>query len=270
LPAGGRFVSPLFRGQHMEMEAVVEWVGKFLGRFFGTQNERAIRRYWTIVREKINPLETKMMALPDAAFPKMSQEFRERLAKGQSLDEILPEAFAACREASRRTVKMRHFDVQLIGGIVLHQGKISEMATGEGKTLGATLPLYLNALSGRNVQLVTVNDYLARRDSEWMGPIYRFLGLSVGCLQNGQSPAGHHQPQLRPSRNGRRPHRAAAAGPRQTDAIGGQAARRPAQCPPQPRDGLYNRRPPLPRDASHAEQDTVPQAERASDQSAPR
>src|SRR5262245_21037834 len=116
----------------MDMEVLVEWVGKLLGKVFGTQNERAIRRFWKVVREQINPLEPKMMALADAAFPKLSQDFRERLKKGESLDAVLPEAFAACREASRRAAKMRHFDVQLIGGTVLHQGKISEMATGEG------------------------------------------------------------------------------------------------------------------------------------------
>src|SRR5688572_14332692 len=135
----------------MEIESVIEWVGKLLGRFFGTQNERAVRRYWSTVREKINPLEPRMMALPDAAFPGLTKDFRARLAKGETLDQILPEAFAACREASRRANRMRHFDVQLIGGMVLHEGKISEMATGEGKTLVATLPAYLNALTGKGV-----------------------------------------------------------------------------------------------------------------------
>ncbi len=171
----------------MEMEAVVEWVGKFLGRFLGTQNERAIRRYWTLVREKVNPLEAGMMALPDAAFPKLSQDFRARLAKGETLDDLLPGAFAACREAARRSVRMRHFDVQLIGGAVLHSGRISEMATGEGKTLVATLPAYLNALTGKGVHIVTVNDYLARRDTQWMGPIYDLLGVTVGAIQHEES-----------------------------------------------------------------------------------
>jgi len=171
----------------MDMEVLVEWVGKLLGKVFGTQNERAIRRYWKLVRDQINPLEPKMMALPDGAFPKLSDEFRARLQKGESLDAILPEAFAACREASRRAAKMRHFDVQLIGGAVLHEGKISEMATGEGKTLVATLPAYLNALSGKGVHLVTVNDYLARRDSQWMGPIYDLLGVTVGTIQHDES-----------------------------------------------------------------------------------
>jgi preprotein translocase subunit SecA len=171
----------------MDMEVLVEWVGKFLGKIFGTQNERAVRRYWTLVRDKINPLEPKMMALPDSAFPKLSDEFRARLGKGETLDAILPEAFAACREVSRRAAKMRHFDVQLIGGAVLHEGKISEMATGEGKTLVATLPAYLNALTGKGVHVVTVNDYLARRDTQWMGPIYDLLGVTVGTIQHDES-----------------------------------------------------------------------------------
>jgi preprotein translocase subunit SecA len=171
----------------MDMEVLVEWIGKFLGRLFGTQNERAIRRYWKTVREKINPLESKMMALPDAEFPALTRRFRERLAAGESLDQLLPEAFAACREAARRTVRMRHFDVQLIGGAVLHEGKISEMATGEGKTLVATLAAYLNAIPGKGLHVVTVNDYLARRDTQWMGPIYDLLGIGVGCIQHDES-----------------------------------------------------------------------------------
>ncbi len=171
----------------MDLEGLVEWVGKVLGLVFGTQNERALRRYWKIVREQVNPLEEKMMKLPDSAFPGMSGEFRERLRQGKTLDDILPEAFAACREASRRAIRMRHFDVQLIGGIVLHEGTISEMATGEGKTLVATLPAYLNALTGKGVHIVTVNDYLARRDTQWMGPIYDLLGVSVGAIQHEES-----------------------------------------------------------------------------------
>ncbi|MBI2901540.1 MAG: preprotein translocase subunit SecA, partial [Planctomycetes bacterium] len=169
------------------MEGLVEWVGKVLGFVFGTQNERMLRRYWKTVRERINPLEEKMMALPDAEFPKLSDGFRARLKAGETLDQILPEAFAACREASRRTAKMRHFDVQLIGGMVLHLGKISEMATGEGKTLVATLPAYLNALTRKGVHIVTVNDYLARRDTQWMGPIYDLLGVSVATIQHEES-----------------------------------------------------------------------------------
>jgi preprotein translocase subunit SecA len=171
----------------MDMEGLLDWIGKFLGRLFGSQNERAIRRYWKLVRERINPLEPELMKLPDRAFPGLSAKFRERLGKGESLDALLPEAFAACREAARRSVRMRHFDVQLIGGTVLHEGKISEMATGEGKTLVATLPAYLNALAGKGVHVVTVNDYLARRDTQWMGPIYDLLSVSVGCIQHDES-----------------------------------------------------------------------------------
>ncbi|HEX7900467.1 MAG TPA: preprotein translocase subunit SecA [Planctomycetota bacterium] len=171
----------------MEIDAVVDWVGRLLGRFFGSQNERAVRRFWKTVREKINPLEPKMMALPDAAFPGMTADFRARLAKGETLDQILPEAFAACREASRRANRMRHFDVQLIGGMVLHEGRIAEMTTGEGKTLVATLPAYLNALTKSGVHIVTVNDYLARRDTQWMGSIYDLLGVTVGAIQHDES-----------------------------------------------------------------------------------
>lgn len=132
----------------------------------------------------INALEDKVKALTDEELRNKTEEFRKRLKDGETLDDILPEAFAVVREAARRTLNMRHFDVQLIGGMVLHEGKIAEMKTGEGKTLVATLPAYLNALTGKNVHIVTVNDYLAKRDAEWMGPIYRFLGLSVGYLQN--------------------------------------------------------------------------------------
>src|SRR5258705_11576747 len=164
------------------MEQVLEFVGRVLGRLFGTQNERMLRRYWRIVTDQINPLEARMAALPDAAFPQLTASFKKRLEAGEDILDILPEAFAAVREASRRTLKMRHFDVQLIGGIVLHEGKIAEMGTGEGKTLVATLPAYLNALTGRGVHIVTVNDYLARRDGEWVGPIFEFLFLTVDCI----------------------------------------------------------------------------------------
>jgi preprotein translocase subunit SecA len=150
-----------------------------LGKVVGTANERELKRLSSRVAE-INAFEPEMQKLPDAEFPLRSQQLRERLAKGATLDEILPEAFALCREAGRRTLNMRHFDVQLIGGMVLHEGKIAEMKTGEGKTLVATLPCYLNALEGKGVHVVTVNDYLARRDAAWMGPIYRLLGLTVG------------------------------------------------------------------------------------------
>jgi len=146
-------------------------------------NEREVARLWKMVR-RINALEEKVQALSDEALRQKTEEFRNRLKQGEKLDNLLMEAFAVVREAGRRTIHLRHFDVQLIGGIVLHQGRIAEMATGEGKTLVATLPIYLNALTGKGVHLVTVNDYLARRDAMWMGPIYLSLGLSVGVLQH--------------------------------------------------------------------------------------
>ena len=152
-----------------------------LGKIIGTQNERELKRLSARLGE-INALEPEMQKLPDAEFPLRTQQLRERVSSGESLDAILPEAFALCREAGRRTLAMRHFDVQLIGGMVLHEGKISEMKTGEGKTLVATLPVYLNALEGKGVHVVTVNDYLANRDAAWMGPIYKLLGLSVGVI----------------------------------------------------------------------------------------
>jgi preprotein translocase subunit SecA len=152
-----------------------------LGKVFGTKNERELKRLSGRLAE-INALEPEMQKLPDAEFPLRTSQLKERLAQGATLDEILPEAFALCREAGRRTLNMRHFDVQLIGGMVLHEGKIAEMKTGEGKTLVATLPCYLNSLQGKGVHLVTVNDYLAKRDAAWMGPIYRLLGLSVGVI----------------------------------------------------------------------------------------
>ncbi|MBO8159026.1 MAG: preprotein translocase subunit SecA [Thermosyntropha sp.] len=147
-------------------------------------NEKEIKRISKIV-EKINALEPDFKKLKDEEFPKKTEEFKERLKKGETLDDILPEAFALVREAAYRTLGMRHFDVQLIGGVVLHQGKIAEMKTGEGKTLVATLPAYLNALEGKGVHVVTVNDYLASRDSEWMRPVYEFCGLSVGLIVHG-------------------------------------------------------------------------------------
>ncbi len=150
-----------------------------LKKLFGSRNERLLKQYRKTVVQ-INSLESAISALDDAALQAKTPEFRERLARGEALDALLPEAFAVMREASRRVLGMRHFDVQLIGGIVLHRGKISEMRTGEGKTLVATLPAYLNALAGKGVHVVTVNDYLARRDAEWMGRVHRFLGLSVG------------------------------------------------------------------------------------------
>ena len=159
---------------------------KLLTSIFGSRNQRLLRQYGKFVISA-NDVDARTTALPDDAFPALTAEFRERLAKGATVDEILPEAFAAVREAARRTIGLRHFDVQLIGGIALHQGKIAEMRTGEGKTLVATLPVYLNALPARGVHVVTVNEYLAGRDAEWMGPVYRFLGLTVGVIRSGQS-----------------------------------------------------------------------------------
>ena len=151
---------------------------------FGSRNDRVIRKMRKAV-ERINALEPSMVALSDANLSAKTDELKIRAAKGETLDALLPEAFAVVREASRRVLDMRHFDVQLIGGIVLHEGKIAEMRTGEGKTLVATLPVYLNALTGKGVHVITVNDYLARRDAEWMGQIYRFLGMSVGVVVAG-------------------------------------------------------------------------------------
>jgi preprotein translocase subunit SecA len=151
----------------------------FLQKIFGSRNQRLVKQYQKTVAS-INALEPQIEQLTDDQLRAKTGEFRQRVASGESLDKLLPEAFAVCREASKRTLKMRHFDVQLIGGMVLHYGKIGEMRTGEGKTLVATLPVYLNALSGRGVHVVTVNDYLAQRDAEWMARLYNFLGLSVG------------------------------------------------------------------------------------------
>jgi preprotein translocase subunit SecA len=152
---------------------------RILTRIFGSRNDRLIKRYNKSVQQ-INALEPEISALSDEALRAKTVQFRERLAQGEALDELLPEAFAVVREAGKRALNMRHFDVQLIGGMILHAGKIAEMRTGEGKTLVATLPAYLNALTGRGVHIVTVNDYLASRDAEWMGRVYRFLGLTVG------------------------------------------------------------------------------------------
>jgi preprotein translocase subunit SecA len=152
-----------------------------LAKIFGTKNEREIKTLRPIIAA-INDLEPGLQQLPDAELAQKTQEFKQRVANGEPLDDLLIEAFAVCREAGRRILNMRHFDVQLIGGIVLHRGKIAEMRTGEGKTLVATLPVYLNALEGKGVHVVTVNDYLAKRDAEWMGRIYKFLGMSVGVI----------------------------------------------------------------------------------------
>ena len=151
---------------------------------FKSYSEKEVKRVMTIVK-KINELEPEMEKLSDKELQAKTQEFKNRLANGETLDNILPEAFAVAREGSKRTLGMRHFDVQLIGGIILHQGRIAEMKTGEGKTLVATLPVYLNALTGKGVHVITVNDYLAKRDSEWMGKLYKFLGLSVGLCISG-------------------------------------------------------------------------------------
>jgi preprotein translocase subunit SecA len=159
-------------------------VSNLLTKVFGSKNERELKKIQPAV-VKINALEPRIQAMSDDELKAQAQLFKDRLNNGESLDDLLPEAFATVREASVRTLEMRHFDVQLIGGIVLHQGKIAEMKTGEGKTLAATLPAYLNALSGKGVHIITVNDYLARRDTEWMGHIYNFLGLSVGCILHG-------------------------------------------------------------------------------------
>lgn len=159
-------------------------LGAIAKRVFGSRNDRQVRRMQKTV-SRINALETDMEALSEEALRGKTAEFRDRLERGESLDDLMPEAFAAVREASRRTLGLRHFDVQMIGGIVLHQGRIAEMKTGEGKTLVATLAAYLNALSGKGVHVVTVNDYLARRDAEWMGQIYAYLGMTTGVVVPG-------------------------------------------------------------------------------------
>lgn len=155
---------------------------KFFDRLFNGSNEKEIKKIRKIVEQQINPLEDGLKKLSDSSLANKTNEFKARLAKGETLDDILPEAFAVIREASRRVLGMRHFDTQLIGGIILHRGNIAEMCTGEGKTLVATAPVYLNALEGKSVHVITVNDYLAKRDSEWMGQVYKFLGLSVGLI----------------------------------------------------------------------------------------
>ncbi|MEW5921951.1 MAG: preprotein translocase subunit SecA [Bacillota bacterium] len=155
-----------------------------LKKILGDPNTRVVKKLWRYV-EEVNTYEERMRKLADSEFPEMTARFRERLAAGETLDDILPEAFALVREAARRTLGMRPFDVQVLGGVVLHQGRIAEMKTGEGKTLVATMPAYLNALSGKGVHIVTVNDYLARRDREWMGPVYEMLGLELGVIVHG-------------------------------------------------------------------------------------
>src|SRR5881396_1231904 len=163
-----------------------------LAKVVGTQNERDLKRLRPFVGE-INALEPSIQALSDEQLRAKTAEFRERLAQDETLDDLLAEAFAVVREAGRRVLNMRHFDVQLIGGAVLHKGRIAEMKTGEGKTLVATLPAYLNALEGKGVHVVTVNNYLARRDMEWMGPIYMGLGLTVGAIYSNMDPLEKQQ-----------------------------------------------------------------------------
>lgn len=158
----------------------------FLTKIFGDPHERLIKRLGAKV-ELINALEATYGTMASEQFPRMMEKLRARMQKGESVDDVLPDVFALTREAAKRTLGQRHFDVQLIGGMVLHQGAIAEMKTGEGKTLTATLPVALNALAGKGVHVVTVNDYLARRDTVWMGQIYHALGLSVACINHDQS-----------------------------------------------------------------------------------
>ena len=162
-------------------------VSNFMIGVFGSRNQRLLKRYGSFVAAA-NAFEAGLTALSDDALRAKTAELKERYTAIQDLDALLPEAFALVREAARRTLGMRHFDVQLIGGIALHQGKIAEMRTGEGKTLVATLAAYLNALTGHGVHIVTVNEYLAQRDADWMGPVYRFLGLTVGVIKSNQAP----------------------------------------------------------------------------------
>ena len=162
-------------------------MANFITRIFGSRNQRLLRQYGKVVN-RINAMEEGLQALSDGDLSAKTAEFRQRYEGGESLDDLLPEAFAVAREAARRTLGMRPFDVQLIGGMVLHDGNIAEMRTGEGKTLVATLPAYLNALSGDGVHVVTVNEYLAQRDADWMRPVYEFLGLTVGVSKSGQMP----------------------------------------------------------------------------------
>src|SRR5437773_9213108 len=156
---------------------------QLIKKFVGSSNDREVKKIQPSV-QKINDLEPRISSLSDEHLTAKTAEFKQRFKNGETLEDLLPEAFAVVRETGKRALNMRHFDVQLIGGVALHQGRIAEMKTGEGKTLVATLPAYLNALEGKGVHVVTVNDYLARRDSEWMGRIYRFLGMTVGVIQH--------------------------------------------------------------------------------------
>src|SRR6516162_5108722 len=183
--------------------AFSEWVSRGLTRMLGSSNERTVRKLgyvrvknaekpYTVIPgsllDQVNALEEKMRGMSDEELRASTPRFRERLAKGETLEDLLPEAFAACREAAFRTKNMRHYDVQIIGGVILHRGNIAEMVTGEGKTLVATLPAFLNALEGQGVHVITVNDYLARRDCEWMLPIYNALGVTAGYIQSDMEP----------------------------------------------------------------------------------
>jgi len=161
-------------------------VWKLLAQVFGSRNQRLVKELSRTV-VATNALEEETRALKDEQFPEKTQDLKARFAAGTPLDTLMPEAFALVREASRRVLGLRHFDVQLIGGLALHLGKIAEMRTGEGKTLMATLPAYLNALTGDGVHVVTVNEYLAQRDSDWMAPVFRILGMTVGVIKNAQS-----------------------------------------------------------------------------------
>jgi preprotein translocase subunit SecA len=170
-----------------------------IGKLLGGGSEKVVKALRQKVENDINSLEPQIQALSDDALRAKTDEFRRRLKDGETLDDILPEAFAVVREAGVRVLGMRHYDVQMIGGIVLHGGNIAEMVTGEGKTLTSTLPAYLNALTGRGVHLVTVNDYLARRDCQWMGPLHHFLGLSIGCIQGDMHQEGFRfNPEMNP------------------------------------------------------------------------
>ena len=158
-------------------------IGKIIGKFVKNSSQRELDKLNSIV-QKINAFESEAKKVDSESFPAKTAEFMSKVNKGMALDDLIPETFAYVREAAQRTLGERHYDVQLLGGIILHQSKIAEMKTGEGKTLLSTLPVYLNALKKRGVHLVTVNEYLAKRDTEWMGQIYNFLGLSVGCISN--------------------------------------------------------------------------------------
>ena len=159
-----------------------------ISKFIKSSNQKELDRLGKTIL-KINEFEPKFKALDDGDFPRKTNEFKERLKKGENLDNLIIEVFACVREAAKRTINERPYDVQLIGALVLHQGKIAEMKTGEGKTLVSTLAAFLNSLSGNGVHIVTVNDYLAKRDSEWMGQIFKYLGLSVGCILNQMEPS---------------------------------------------------------------------------------